>query len=254
MGRGGSRLSELWRLTPVSPLAGDAALLIAATGWCVFFMLGYMLNGLAIGLALGSLFFLFGPGILNTYLLYRRVQKFRGAFEFGVEIMLTALGIGLPIREALMEASQHAPEPVRTEFKHTADEISIGAREEDAFMSLARRIPCSETEEMSDAIGLYRNVGGAKALEMIRAVLINLREGTNAAFQVQQHVKGAKFAAVMITVIPIIYFIGMLVFAPDLFGPLFNTPSGQAIFTIAMCIFAAGIWLVYRIIASIEHF
>jgi Flp pilus assembly protein TadB len=247
-------LSWLWKIGPISPLTGETAMLIAGVGGFISFLLGYLASSVPVGLALAALFFLIGPRLINTWLLGRRIQRFRSSFEFGLEIMLSALGVGMPVRDALLEAALHSPEPVRTEFRQTADEISIGAREEDAFQSLARRIPCTETEELSDAIGLYKNVGGAKALDMIRAVLINLREGANAAYQVSQHVKGAKFAAVMITVIPVGYFICMLLFAPDLFGPLLSTSMGKAILTFALIIFGLGVFLISRILAGIEQF
>lgn len=247
-------MSRLWALRENSPISSETALTFGLAAGGLALAAGFLLSDLLIGLAAGLLGFVFAPRLLCAALLSRRIRAFRGAFEFGLEILLTALSIGMPLRDALREASRNSPEPVRTEFAHLADEIAVGVNEEDAFRNLARRIPCSETGELSDAIGLYKNVGGAKALDLLRAVLINLREGMNAEFQVQQQTRGAKTSATIIALIPVAYFSIMLLIAPDLFGPLFSTDFGRSVLFVSVLIMLFGGWMIVGVIRSIDQF
>lgn len=247
-------LNRLWALNENSPISSEAALTVGLAAGMLGLLLGGLFGDWLIGFAIGLLFFVFAPRLACSVILGHRIKAFRNTFEFGLEILLTALGIGMPLKDALMEASRNSPEPVKTEFARVATEIAVGVPEEEAFKNLAKRIPCSETEELQDAIGLYKNVGGSRALDLLRAVLINLREGMNADYQVRQQTKGAKTSAVIVALIPVAYFSVMLMIAPDLFGPLVNTSFGRSVAFISLLIMGFGVWLIIDILRNIEQF
>lgn len=247
-------MNRLWALNENSPISSEAALTLGLVTGALAFLLGGFWGDWLIGLAVGLLCFVFVPRLTCAVMMGRRIKAFRGAFEFGLEILLTALGIGMPLKDAIMEASRNSPEPVKTEFARVSAELAVGVSEEEAFKNLAERIPCSETEELRDAIGLYKNVGGSKALDLLRAVLTNLREGMNADFQVRQQTKGAKTSAIIVALIPVAYFSLMLMIAPDLFGPLTSTDFGRSVIIISLLIMGFGVWLIVDILRNIEQF
>jgi Flp pilus assembly protein TadB len=111
-----------------------------------------------------------------------------------------------------------------------------------------------ETEELRDAVELYSRVGGSRALELIRAVVTNLREGMNARFQVDQYVRGAKTTAVMVALVPVGYVAVMAFIAPDLFSVLVNTFTGRTVIFGCLVIFGFGLWLLWNILRGIEEF
>lgn len=247
-------LDRLWALDENSPLSSEAALTVGLAAGLLGFLLGGLFGDWLIGSAVGLFFFVFAPRLACSVVLKRRIKAFRDTFEFGLEILLTALGIGMPLKDALMEASRNSPEPVKTEFARVSAEIAVGVPEEEAFRNLVKRIPCSETQELQDAVGLYKDVGGSKALDLLRAVLTNLREGMNADFQVRQQTKGAKTSAVIVALIPVAYFSVMLMIAPDLFGPLISTDFGRSVAFISLLIMGFGAWLIVDILRNIEQF
>lgn len=247
-------LNRLWALRENSPISPETALTLGLVTSALAFLMGLFLGDWLIGLAVGLFCFVFAPRMTCSIILSKKIKAFRSTFEFGLEILLTALGVGMPLKDALMEASRNSPEPVKTEFARISAEIAVGASEEEAFKNLAKRIPCSETEELRDAISLYKNVGGSKALDLLRAVLTNLREGMNADYQVRQQTKGAKTSAVIVALIPFAYFSVMLMIAPDLFGPLVSTGFGKSVLFISLLIMGFGIWLIAGILRNIEQF
>ncbi|WP_156896697.1 type II secretion system F family protein [Desulfovirgula thermocuniculi] len=253
-GRRESFFVRLWNLRGESSLGLEGAVLAgAAAGTAVFFLVAALLDPLfAAPLAVGG--FLLGPRALNAFLYRQRIKAFRNTVEFGLDTLLTALHIGLPMERALREASAHSPEPIRTEFLRVAEEISKGVPEPEAFRNMAARVPCVEAEELCEAVELYVKVGGPRALELLRQVLTNLRDGVSMRYQVHQHTRGAKTSAVMVTLIPVGYMAFMLAFAPDLFGPLLTTQAGRVSLFVAVLVFFAGLGLVLNILRSIEEF
>lgn len=247
-------LNEFWRIDENSPVASETALTIAVLSAGASLMLGVFWGNFLFGLAAAVSCFTFVPRAVETTLLNRKVKAFRKSFEFGLENLLAALEVGKSLQNGATAAAKHSPEPVKSEFTRITAELAIGVPEEKCFESLAKRVPCTETEELADAISLYKNVGGIKALNLLKAVLINLREGMNADFQVQQQTKGVKTSAKIVTVIPFVYFAVMMVMAPDLFGPLFTTSVGRTTLFISLLIMLLGIWLIMAIMKSVDHF
>lgn len=249
-----SSLVAFWRLSELCPLTFEQALTVGIVGAAVAFSLTALLFHPLAAVACGVLCFLFLPRLAVNLAVNKRVKNFKATLGFGADMLLAGLSAGMTLEAALEEASRTSPEPVKSEFARIAEEIKSGESPVKAFDGLARRIPCTETEELRDAVELYSQVGGPKALELIRVVVANLREDMNARFQTDQYVRGAKITAVMVTLVPIGYVMVMALIAPDLFNVLIGTSMGRTVIFVCLVIFGAGLWLLWNILCSIEKF
>lgn len=247
-------LKKFWKIDENSPVSLETAMTIAVLGAGASLVLGIFSKNFFFGLAAAIFCFAFIPRAVENMVLGRKIKSFRQNFEFGLEILLAALEVGKSLQYGVTEAEKHSPEPVKSEFSRVGAELALGVPEEKVFKSLAKRVPCTETEELADAIILYKNVGGVKALNLLKAVLVNLREGMNADFQVRQQTKGVKTSAKIVGVIPFAYFALMMTMAPDLFGTLFSTSAGRTTLFISLLIMGFGIWLIMAILKNIEQF
>lgn len=250
----GSDLAGFWGLSELYPLTFEQALTVGVVGAAVVFSLVALLFHPLIAVACGLLCFLLLPKLAVNLAANKRVKNFKSALESGVDILLAGLSAGMTLEAALEEASRASPEPVKSEFARMVEEIKNGEPPVKVFDRLARRIPCIETEELRDAIELYSQVGGPKALDLIRSVITNLREGMNARFQVNQYIRGPKVSAVIVTLLPVGYVIAMALIAPDLFSVLINTSTGRTVILICLVIFGFGFWLLWNIVRGIEDF
>lgn len=246
-------LNRLWLADEQSPLTPNTAATLAVVMFFLSILLGTAMGDILMGVLLGVSLFLFGPRILVNFLKDRKVKRFKHSFEFGLEVLLSALEIGMPLEKALKEAARTSPEPVKSELARTAAEISMGTSEDIAFKNLAVRVPCEETDELRDAIMLYKDIGGTRGLDLLKAVLMNLRESMNMAFQVKQHTKGVRVSAVIVAIIPFIYFTLMMSMAPELFSPLFFTPAGRQVLFVSILILIFGGVLIYQILRDVEQ-
>lgn len=247
-------LAGFWGLSELCPLTFEQALTVGVVGAAVVFGLTLLLVDILIAAALAILCFLFIPKLAAKLAAGKRVKDFRSALEFGVDVLLAGLSAGMTLEAALEEASRTSPEPVKSEFARVAEEIKNGEFPVKAFEGLARRIPCLESEELRDAVELYSRVGGPRALDLLRSVVTNLREGMNARFQVDQYVRGAKTTAVMVALVPVGYVAVMALIAPDLFSVLVSTSTGRTVIFGCLIIFGFGVWLLWNILRNIEEF
>jgi len=247
-------LTGFWGLSEVCPLTFEQALTVGVLSAAVVFGLSTLLVDVITAAVLAVLCFLFVPRLAVKLTANKKVKEFKSALEFGVDVLLAGLSAGMTLDAALAEAGRTSPEPVKSEFIRAAEEIKNGELPVKAFESMARRIPCLESEELRDAVELYTRVGGPDALGLLKSVVTNLREGMNARFQVDQYVRGAKTTAVMVTLVPIVYVAIMAFIAPDLFSTLVSTDTGRTVIFGCLLMFGFGVWMLWNILRGIEDF
>ena len=120
------------------------------------------------------------------------------------------------------------------------------------FSRLADRYPCWETQELADAVTFYKSVGGSRSLDLLRATLLNLKEGISSRHMMHQQTKGPRVSAVLVTVFPLAYFVLMMFIAPDLFRPLIDTSLGRLALLVGLVLYFVGIGWVVTIIQSVD--
>ncbi|MGI6514825.1 MAG: type II secretion system F family protein [Syntrophomonadales bacterium] len=193
-----------------------------------------------------------GPRIVSNMIKKRKLVKFREALEPAMEGMLGSLAIGSPLSRALDDGAEFCAEPVKSEFRRMAAEVGTGNDEALVFRGLAERYPCWETQELADAVSFYKSVGGSRSLDLLRATLLNLKEGISSRHMMHQHTKGPRISAVLVTVFPLAYFFLMMFMAPDLFRPLIDTSLGRMALLVGLVLYFVGIGWVVTIIQSVD--
>ncbi|WP_134642974.1 type II secretion system F family protein [Ammonifex thiophilus] len=168
--------------------------------------------------------------------------------------MVSALSSGMPLHRALEEGAKGAPEPVASELARLAEDLKARVPEKDAFRSLAERYPCPETRDLADAVELYVEVGGPRALDLVRATLERLRESMNVRFQVEQQVKHLRLNAAAVVLVPPLAVAAIASLAPELVSALWTTQAGRFCALVAAVSVAGGIAWMWQILKSVEEF
>jgi len=230
-----------------------------AFGWAVgcggFVGLGIGFIEPMIGIAVGMMIFLFIPRFIQTFKVGSKIKDFRINMEFVVSILESGLKAGMGFKEALAETARTSPKAIKDEIERVHLAITVtNSPPAIAFAQLASRIPCTETEELRDAIELYSRVGGREALDLLQSVLSNIREGITARSRVNQETKGVKTSGLIVGALPLIYIIAMQFIAPDLMKTLFQTEMGKMILLGCVLLYLFGVWLMYTILKGVEEF
>ncbi|RJO62776.1 MAG: hypothetical protein C4542_02110 [Dehalococcoidia bacterium] len=248
-------LYRIWGVSRDTAMSPDAAFTAAVIGAVVSAMAGCLLGGVPIGVALGMLGFMFAPRPASTFVTKAKVKAIKTNMEFVVDILLGCLESGMGIKEAVRETARVAPREVQDELSRVYMAVEYAnVPPSEAFAGMARRVPCVETEELRDAVELYMKVGGRESLELIRSVIRNIKEGTNARYQVDQETKGVKMSGLIVGAMPLAYIVAMFFVAPDLIKVLFNHPLGKNVLGGCVVLYIFGAWLMWTIIKGVEEF
>src|SRR5579862_5006073 len=120
------------------------------------------------GLALGLVPF--------GWVMYKRAgrfQKFNLQLPDAIDLIARALRAGHSLPSALVTVGDEIADPLGTEFKHTADEMSFGLPFREAMQNLYRRFPLRDLQFLTSAMLVQRETGGnlAELLDKTAAVL-----------------------------------------------------------------------------------
>lgn len=247
----GQILSDLWLVSPSGIESVNSAMMIAVLCGGGLFLVGAFFDPL-FSIVFGIAGALIGPRLISNTIKARKLNRFRQELEPAMEGMLASLLVGSSLTRALDDGAEFCREPVRSEFKRMAAEISAGTNEAFVFKGLSERYPGYETTELWEAIEFYKSVGGSRSLDLLRSTLQNLKEGMASRHLIKQHTKGPKLSAVLVTILPVGYIVAMIIIAPDLFRSLIDTPLGHMALLVGIAFYIVGIWTVMSIMQSIE--
>jgi tight adherence protein B len=248
-------LFQYWGVTTESALTSDKALTVAIASALAFALIGYLMGSLFITFGVAVLGFILAPRFVEGFMKRAKIKAFRANMEFVVNILLGCLESGMVLENAIVETARTSPGEVKEDLRQVAVAVEqIGLSPAEAFAMLARRVPCTETKELCDAIGLYTKVGGREALNLIKAVMDNIREGANARHQVEQEVKGIKTSGLIVGILPIGYVLGMFLISPDLIKVLFESQIGKGVLIGCFALYIFGALLMWTILKGVEEF
>jgi len=213
----------------VGAVIGNLLIPVGFVGW---------IPGLALGLApLG-------------WVLYRRSARFRRfnlQLPDAVDLIARSLRAGHSLPSALVTVSEEVADPLGTEFRQCADEMSFGLPFREALVNLFRRFPLPDLQFLIAAILVQKETGGnlAELLDKTAAVL-------RSRIQLQQKVRvytaqGRMTGAILIA-LPFVSFILLNIVRPGYTAPLFETETGRKMIYGTIVSMALGTIFIRRII------
>jgi len=213
----------------VGAIIGNYWIPVGFVGW---------IPGLALGLA---------P---LAWVLYRRSARFRRfnlQLPDAVDLIARSLRAGHSLPSALVTVSEEVADPLGTEFRQCADEMSFGLPFREAMVNLFRRFPLPDLQFLIAAILVQKETGGnlAELLDKTAAVL-------RSRIQLQQKVRvytaqGRMTGAILIA-LPFVCFILLNIVRPGYTSPLFETETGRKMIYGTLASMALGTIFIRRII------
>src|SRR5258706_8599506 len=108
------------------------------------------------GLALGT-----APYFFLLHKRKKRLQRFSELLPEAIDLMVRGLRSGQAIAATVENVAQESDEPLRSEFRRTADEQSFGLPFRESMLNLSRRVPVPDLQFLVTAVFLpKKNCGG----------------------------------------------------------------------------------------------
>lgn len=166
--------------------------------------------------------------------------------------VVAGLQAGRPLRQAWLAAAHEVAdavlEPGRTEF---IAGLNAGWSLEDALGHWHRRTGSTAFRRCQTVAAAHRRAGGQVTAAML-AILKALRQERLARAEIRARAAEAQLSARLLVLVPLgIAAYGVSV-DPGLMAPLLGSPAGRLGLLYAGLSWAAGLWLLQRLVASVE--
>jgi len=194
------------------------------------------------GLALGTAPYFFLMQKRN-----RRLQRFAELLPEAIDLMVRGLRSGQAIAATVENVAQEADEPLRSEFRRTADEQSFGLPFRESMMNLSRRVPVPDLQFMVTAILVQKETGGnlSQILEKTSHVI---RERVRVVGQTRIRTAQGRLTGWILCGLPFVMFFATNALNPGYGKILFVDPLGQKMVATAAVLMVVGMLTIRRIV------
>jgi tight adherence protein B len=206
----------------------------------------YLLKDSIIVLIFGAVFGIMLPKLILKSRKKKRLQQFNVYLPEMITTLVNALRAGFSFLQALKNAAEEAPSPVKEELEITLREMQFGVSVEDSLNRLYERMPSDDLDLMIQAILIQRQVGGNLAVVLEKNVH-TIRERIKIQGQIKTLTAQGKMSGTVVALLPL-GLSGMLSLVnPGYMTPLFTNPIGIALLCIAGVSMLIGFLLITKI-------
>ncbi|MDQ2866527.1 MAG: type II secretion system F family protein [Candidatus Eremiobacteraeota bacterium] len=180
----------------------------------------------------------------------KRLAEFANQLEIVLRLLVSALRVGLGLRQALAMVIDEMPSPAGVEFGRALAQTTIGVTMEDALDQLAQRMPSAEMTMLTKSIRIQSRTGGNLA-----KILLNLAEMIKARRRIDRRIKSLTAESVstkyVITALPVSVTLFILAFEPDLRSGLLDTFLGHVVLGVACTLLLSG-WFLFDHLSKLD--
>lgn len=143
-----------------------------------------------------------------------------------LDMMARGLKVGHPLQTSLASVANEMPDPIGTEFGLVVDQVAFGDELVDAFNEFADRLNQEDVHYLATAIAIQHGTGGdlARVLTVLAKVI---RERLTMRRKVKAVSAEGRLSAAILSVVPVIIFIGLNVMSPSYYGDIAEEPLAK---------------------------
>jgi tight adherence protein B len=216
-------------------LIGAGALL--GNWWIAPGLLGW-LPGFALGTA---------PYIFLVQKRKKRLQRFGELLPEAIDLMVRGLRSGQAIAATVENVAQEADEPLRSEFRRTADEQSFGLPFRESMLNLSRRMPVPDLQFLVTAILVQKETGGNLSLILEKTSHV-IRERVRIEGQTRIRTAQGRLTGWILCALPFAMYFATNALNPGYGRILFVDPLGQKMVASAAVLMVLGVLTIRRIV------
>lgn len=195
-----------------------------------------------VSLILGVPFFLV-PRIGLWILKNRRDKLFGEQLVDALMNISNSLRAGFSLPQALELVHREMPNPVSQEIRLVCQELRLGVPMEETLANLYKRMPLSDVDLVVTAIDIVRDVGG-NLTEVFDNIARTIRERHRIEGKIKALTAQGRLQAIVICAIPFLIGGGMMLVAPRIFAPMYQTPQGMGMMVVILVLIVlAALWI-----------
>lgn len=200
-----------------------------------------MLGALSAAIALGL------PISIVNMIAQRRRKKVEAQFPVALDVFVRALRSGHPVAGAIDLLTREMEDPIGSEFGMIADEVAYGAELTDAIAAMADRWDLEDIRMFVVSLSVQFETGGnlAEILENLSEVI---RARASLYMKVRSLSSEGRMTGWMLTVLPVLTFIGMFMVNPGFYINVARDPIFLFGFPSLMLLYFVGVFWIRHLV------
>ena len=174
----------------------------------------------------------------------RRMARFEAMLPQALDLLSRALRAGHAMSAGLQMVGEELDDPVGPEFAHVAEEVQFGLELPAALANLRYRIDVPDMPFFVTALIIQRETGGNLA-EIIDGLAKVIRDRLNTEGKIRALTAQSRWSANILVMAPFVFLGAMSIFRKDYVAPLWETPAGNIVATVAAVLAVFG-WVLCR--------
>lgn len=160
-----------------------------------------------------------------------------------LDLMARSMRSGHGFSAALQMVAEEGPQPLATEFRRVAEQITLGGDADAAFEALARRVPVDEIRFFVMAVRLQRTTGGQLG-EVLGNIAQLVRQRLALLDKVRVLTAEGRLSAKILGALPPVTAAALLAVRPEFVSVLWTDPAGLQLLKGSAVLMALGsLWL-----------
>lgn len=177
----------------------------------------------------------------------RRRRKVEDQFPISLDIFVRALRSGHPVASAIDLLTREMEDPIGSEFGLVSDEIAFGAELTDAIEAMAERWDLEDIRMFAVSLSVQIETGGNLA-EILENLADVIRNRASLYRKVRSLSSEGRMTGWMLTVLPLVTFIGMFSVSPGFYLDVSHDPIFVIGFPALMILYFIGVFWIRSLV------
>ncbi len=178
----------------------------------------------------------------------QRINELVKQLPDALDMMARGLKVGHPLQTSLAAVANEMPDPIGTEFGIVVDQVSFGDELVEAFNEFADRLNQEDVHYLATAIAIQHGTGGdlARILTVLAKVI---RERLTMRRKVMAVSAEGRLSAAILSVVPVIIFVGLNVMSPSYYGDISEEPLAKPLIAMVIGLVVLNALILRRLVA-----
>jgi tight adherence protein B len=179
-------------------------------------------------------------------------RMFLDVFPDALDLIIRAVRAGLPVLDAMGIAATEISDPVGSEFRRILEEMRIGFDPGLALQRASERIRIPDFQFFVVSLALQRRTGGGMA-ETLQNLSNVIRRRKELRVKSRALSAEAKASATVLSLLPVVAFIGLFMLDRPLMSIMFTDPRGRFMLGLGITSQIVGILMIFGLIRRMQR-
>jgi tight adherence protein B len=229
-------------------LSSGAFLTTCFSGFVVAFVVFSQLLNLFVAIGAAFLLCMVVPIVAVRLQRTQRINQLVRQLPDALDMMARGLKVGHPLSTSLATVANEMPDPIGTEFGIVVDQVAFGDELTEAFNEFADRLNQEDIHYLATAIAIQHGTGGdlARVLTVLSKVI---RERLTMRRKVMAVSAEGRLSAAILSVVPVIIFVGLNVMSPSYYGDIADEPLAKPLIFVVIALVLLNAFILRRLVA-----